>query len=189
MKTRVCGGCLQRHPLTQDFFKKDPACSEGFRSTCRACASEKRRNWYSKTREVRVEQLRAFHVRNPEARKTYEDNWEGRDPFTRRATIIFHGAKKHAAQKGVPFDPLLTSSMIREWLLRESHCPCCGQAFYIKQKPRNHEAPTLDRFDSSKGYTLDNISLICWRCNRVKCDATIEELEMVLLWMKSKIGG
>lgn len=43
----------------------------------------------------------------------------------------------------------------------------------------NDHTPSLDRIDSSKGYLPDNIIVISWRANRIKCDATVKELNMI----------
>lgn len=41
---------------------------------------------------------------------------------------------------------------------------------------RNDNSPSIDRIDSSIGYTADNIHIISWRANRIKNDSTPEEL-------------
>jgi hypothetical protein len=70
-----------------------------------------------------------------------------------------------------------------------SVCPMLG-------KPLNYEgtgregytreeySPSLDRIDSSKGYTKDNIQVISWRANRIKNDSTPEELMMIAKYMQ-----
>jgi predicted RND superfamily exporter protein len=39
--------------------------------------------------------------------------------------------------------------------------------------------PSLDRIDSKKGYTPDNVWVISHRANQIKNDATIEELKLI----------
>ena len=41
---------------------------------------------------------------------------------------------------------------------------------------RQDDSPSIDRIDSNKGYTADNIHIISWRANRIKNDSTPEEL-------------
>ena len=45
-------------------------------------------------------------------------------------------------------------------------------------------SPSLDRIDSTKGYTYENCQIISNRANRIKTDATIEELELVVNYLK-----
>lgn len=40
-------------------------------------------------------------------------------------------------------------------------------------------APSIDRIDSDKGYTPDNIQIISRRANFLKCNATFEEIELL----------
>jgi hypothetical protein len=49
---------------------------------------------------------------------------------------------------------------------------------------REDFSPSLDRVDSSKGYTKDNIQVISWRANRIKNDSTPEELMMIAKYMQ-----
>jgi hypothetical protein len=41
------------------------------------------------------------------------------------------------------------------------------------------ESPTLDRIDNSKGYIVGNVWVISMRANRLKSDATVDELMML----------
>ena len=45
-------------------------------------------------------------------------------------------------------------------------------------------SPSLDRIDSSKGYTFENCQIICNKANRIKADASIEELELLVEYLK-----
>lgn len=98
-------------------------------------------------------------------------------------------AKARARQKELEFDHRLTTTFVREWIQRSPTCACCEVPFTFEphgSKNRNPKTPSLDRFDSTKGYTLDNVALLCWRCNDVKGNASIEELEMVASWMRKR---
>jgi hypothetical protein len=46
-------------------------------------------------------------------------------------------------------------------------------------RDRHYDAPSLDRIDSTKGYTKDNIWVISHRANQIKNDATVDELEKI----------
>jgi 5-methylcytosine-specific restriction endonuclease McrA len=72
-----------------------------------------------------------------------------------------------------------------EWLIRQPSCECCGVKFSIGFKSGivRDDAPSIDRFDASRGYALDNIALICWRCNNIKRNYRSSDLRTVAAWM------
>lgn len=47
-------------------------------------------------------------------------------------------------------------------------------------------SPSIDRIDNDKGYISGNVRIISWRANSLKSDATIEEMEKILAYMKKE---
>lgn len=88
-----------------------------------------------------------------------------------RRTRMFSAAKIRSRDAGVQFD--LTSSVEIEI---PSHCPVLGIALDPLAKNRADNLPTLDRIDNTKGYVRGNVWVISWRANRLKWNATIDEL-------------
>lgn len=68
----------------------------------------------------------------------------------------------------------------------DDKCPVFGRPFEygIARGKKRDYAPSVDRFDSSKEYTPDNIHVISWRANRIKNDATRVEVRALLSWME-----
>lgn len=92
---------------------------------------------------------------------------------------LLSGAKSRAKRKGILFDLVLDDIVIPEY------CPVLGvPLFKSKTGSANENSPSLDRLDNNKGYTKDNIKVISYRANRIKVDATVEEVEKVLNYMK-----
>jgi hypothetical protein len=48
-----------------------------------------------------------------------------------------------------------------------------------------NNVPTLDRIDSTKGYIKENIQVISFKANRLKNNATVDELKSILKYMES----
>ena len=95
---------------------------------------------------------------------------------TNKRYKIWCSVKKRAKLKGLEFNIELED--IPEI---PKYCPVLG----IEIKSNNTNAPldsspSLDRIDSSKGYIKGNVRIISNRANRIKADATIEELRKVL---------
>jgi hypothetical protein len=79
----------------------------------------------------------------------------------------------------------------REFTIREEDiliprfCPVLGMELVIGgPQSQKDNSPSIDRVDSTRGYTPDNIKVISCRANTLKSNATIEELEAVLSYMK-----
>lgn len=69
------------------------------------------------------------------------------------------------------------------------YCPIFGVKLtkYGEENYERRYTPSVDRIDNSKGYIKGNIKIISERANRIKSDATIEELEAIIKYMKDHI--
>ena len=81
-----------------------------------------------------------------------------------------------------------------EFLLKDVDiCPYLGiPIFWHPSKPRavtgyirKADSKSIDRIDSTKGYTIDNIIIVSWRANALKKDATYEELHTLTTSLKT----
>lgn len=71
-----------------------------------------------------------------------------------------------------------------------SHCPVFGIPLFRgkgSNPQQNPNSPSLDRKNSLRGYTPDNIRVISNRANVLKSDATLEELEALCLYMRDNL--
>jgi hypothetical protein len=153
---------------------------------CRKCYQEKYRE---KNREALQKRKAEYSENNRDeiARKSREYHGENRDrildyqaayrekPSSILRRLVYH-AQRRAEQKGLQFD------IAEEDLVIPEKCPLLEiPLFYKAGKIRtpNPNAPSLDRKDSSKGYTKDNVWVISDRANRIKRDATTDELVLL----------
>lgn len=122
-----------------------------------------------------------------------------------RVAVLERG-RKYAAQRSLLFTvrvrALINSSRRRAKLSNREHtitlenvlslwpvdglCPVFGFKLEFNNKGFRETSPSIDRINSSKGYTLDNIQVISWKANRLKAYATVEELEAVVLFMRKR---
>lgn len=65
-----------------------------------------------------------------------------------------------------------------------SHCPVFGTAFKRHEKGDDN-CPALDRIDPEGGYVKGNVCYVSSRANRIKYNATIEELRLVIEYMQA----
>ena len=54
------------------------------------------------------------------------------------------------------------------------------------RKGPSDNSPSVDCFNNDLGYTSNNIRVISFRANTLKRDATIEELERVIAYMRGE---
>jgi len=64
------------------------------------------------------------------------------------------------------------------------YCPVLGLKLKQGKGKIADNSPSMDRVDNRKGYIKGNVQVISVRANRIKSDASLEELEKVLAYIK-----
>lgn len=93
---------------------------------------------------------------------------------------MFYDARKRAQHLCLPFD------LTPEDIVIPEYCPVLG----IKLSLTGHRdyRPNLDRFIPSRGYTKKNARVISFRANRIKADATVAEIRLLLVYMEDGLA-
>jgi len=86
---------------------------------------------------------------------------------------LLSAARYRATQKNMEF------TIIKEDIIIPDKCPLLGIDIIPNAKDRKH-SPSLDRIDSNRGYTPDNIWVVSSRANTLKNDATLQELQTLV---------
>lgn len=89
-------------------------------------------------------------------------------------------ARKRAKRAGIPFNIDETDCK------HEGFCPCCGNEMQRAIGLLTDNSPTLDKVVPELGYVKGNVVVVCWRCNRIKSDASIQELSRIADFYQSK---
>lgn len=132
---------------------------------CKVCSREYKREWrFSRSSELREKesrQAKKYRAANIERisnlRREYYEKSKGK--------FLLAKAKNRAKRKCLPFGLTL------EWItprLEAGVCELTGLPFSKDGKGKSWFGPfvpTIDRRDSSKGYTEDNCRLVCWAIN------------------------
>jgi hypothetical protein len=85
-------------------------------------------------------------------------------------------AKRRALKNGIPF------SITPEDIYIGKRCPLLE----IELIPGDRDyAPTLDRIDPRKGYVPGNVWVISMKANRIKNNATVDELEQLVFSLRA----
>jgi hypothetical protein len=88
-------------------------------------------------------------------------------------------AKKRAEDNDLPFD--IDVEHLIDIYPADRLCPVFGTPLVWGQS--RSDAPTLDRREPSKGYVKGNVAFISHRANRIKSDASKEDLERILAYL------
>jgi hypothetical protein len=92
-------------------------------------------------------------------------------PERRHLEVLLAVSKKRALQRGLIWELDLDQLTI------PTTCPYLGVPLtYIHGEGRVQSNISLDRIDSTKGYTMDNVEFISDLANRMKQEATQEQL-------------
>ena len=124
--------------------------------------------WQAKQRE----RERQSYASNPEHKRAQARQWRQDNPERH----LFNESKRRAKKKGWEFNLELSDIII------PVVCPVFGMPLVLGS---GDNSPSLDRIDSSKGYLKGNVRVISWKANRIKSDATAEDLEKILAYIKT----
>jgi hypothetical protein len=89
-------------------------------------------------------------------------------------------SKQRAEKQGL--EHTLTLDDLYQLYPIDNRCPILGIVL-VWGFPKD-SSPSLDRIDSNKGYTYENCQIISNRANRIKADATVNELELLVKYLK-----
>lgn len=93
-----------------------------------------------------------------------------RNKATNKVYALFHSAKQRARNLHLAFDLQLNDITIPEV------CPLLGIPLVLTNTSMEDNSPSLDRLIPSKGYVPGNILVISMRANRIKQNASVDEL-------------
>ena len=163
MTTKICCGCKVLLPF--ESFSKDKARKDGLRYKCKSCSAQEFKNF--KDSPGYVKRLRSHNE--------HRDRVKREDPIKGWAHTAFHNAKRRAKDAGIEF------SITKEWLISNAieFCPLLDLKLVYNAKKPIAASASVDRKDSTGGYTMENCKVISFKANRIKSNATIEEITML----------
>lgn len=92
---------------------------------------------------------------------------------------LVQGVKARAKRKGIPFDITAADLAIPE------ACPILGVPIVLEPFRHDH-GPSIDRKKPGLGYVRGNVQIISNLANRMKSNATIDDLRKLLTYMETE---
>lgn len=190
---KICSRCKQKFPLEN--FHKDASRKDGLSNKCKPCTYVKQRKYKKENPDVIKAEKRRYYERNKDKRRRYyqknkehiaqkaKESRTGKEGYIK---TMLCSAKSRAKTKGWKFDLDL------EFLMKHAgdHCPVDNLPFDWNRELDLDDSlplsiPSLDRIDSSRGYTKDNVIIIGDKWNRWKSNMTIDNLELLIKYVRS----
>lgn len=166
---RRCNECMeiekqnkQKCSICQEIKTKDGN-FEKYRTFCLECKNAKDapgKKFYAKKNSEKLRKYRKIYRRN------------------NLKKALFHHAKARAKKRKLDFNIEESDIIIPEF------CPILGTKLECSDEYSCNNSPTLDRVNIKKGYIKGNVAVISKRANFLKNDATIEELEKIINYIK-----
>jgi hypothetical protein len=199
---KTCSKCKETKPL--EAFGKDKHNNDGLRYKCKDCTKLERKQrwanltaeekkagydrltkWRNNQNEEKQEKRRAsMRVENMTPEQQERRRLQAAESRARRPEkVLFNAAKSRAKRKGIPF------AITEEDVIIPDVCPVLGIPLIKGQKIFTDNSPTIDKIDNTKGYIKGNIQVISYRANALKGDGTIQELEMVIEYMRNNLNN
>ena len=142
-----------------------------YRLKNREAISAAREKYYQENKEAILEWQKIYRLKNKEANKRYrQKKWEKQR---------IKGALRRAKAKNLPFN--ITEEYVKSITPKDMICPALGIKMNTSVEDLD-STPSLDRLVPEKGYVKGNVIVVSFKVNRIKADATPEELMKVAIF-------
>jgi len=139
------------------------------------------KEWRTKNKKRYLEWSKNYYKENKERllidRQKYQERLKKDEPVKR--LLIYK--KKECKQKNLPFALTVADIVV------PSHCPILGIPISLTEKHGNDNRAELDRIFGDLGYIKGNIQILSRKANRMKSNASFEELVKIGKWASKQI--
>lgn len=159
MSCKRCPKCQQSKDTC--LFFKNKSMPDGLSGWCKSCHTKHTKPYSNKDK-----------LNGPNG---YRSLWKSKN----LSASLLANAKVSAKRKGLFFDLTIEDIVI------PAICPVLGIPLFRTPGIRTANTPSIDRINNSIGYIKGNISIISWRANQLKNNASMAELEALLNYMRT----
>lgn len=199
---KVCPSCAICLP--REAFYYQTGTSDNMSSYCRSCDDHRSQSYHNKvytqhidagglsiteSRCIKCTEMKPIVNFTRDRRKVSgidsmcksckSKQWKDNITDDRRVRYLFQRIRSKCAAAEIPFNLEVSDIVIPD------KCPILGIPLRFGKSNKGYTSnaadgsPSVDRIDPTKGYTKGNIVVISWRANRIKGNATIDELRSI----------
>jgi hypothetical protein len=143
---------------------------------------ERRKLSQLRYRERHPDRVKAAKKRWFDKNPEYFNEWSRKDYRRDPIKKLLRDLKTRAKKEGVPFN------LKRDDIVIPKVCPILGVkliAYGQEFKNRSNNSATMDRIVPSLGYVRGNVQVISFRANRLKNNATLDEIRKIVAYMEA----
>lgn len=163
MDTKICKTCKTEKPLSEFGLARNPKSKYGFnyrlnhkcyKPNCKPCEAAYAREWRKRNRNYKG------------SGKISKYSIEERKILSCISSKII-GCKSNAKKRDKNIEFTIDREQIFG-LYKKQKGLCALSGMELSIEPGSLWGLSIDKIDPSKGYTLDNVQLLCWAVNRAK---------------------
>ncbi|RLC86712.1 MAG: hypothetical protein DRJ03_08035 [Chloroflexi bacterium] len=153
---KQCSKCGEFKKVEE--FYRDSSKDDGLFNWCKKCKNEGNMQW---------------RANNRERHNAYSTQWRASNPKRYWAMIALKGHRRRG------FNIEITTDNLFDLAENTEECWICGckldWSICTKSGKPQSNSPSLDRIDNGNVLTLNNIQIICYRCNVAKSMMSMKE--------------
>jgi hypothetical protein len=134
-------------------------------------ARQKQKERYRKEKEAKGELVRGY---------TKQGLSQCQTPWYR----LWIGARSRATKGNYPFS--IEQEDVKELVIGLDYCPALGTKINWEADKLEDNSPTLDKIVPELGYVKGNIAVISNKANKIKTNATADDIGKVYSWLKKQ---
>jgi hypothetical protein len=182
MSSKICSKCGKQKDV--DRFSKNKDAPDGLSYQCKACHKE----YYNENKIRIAERGKAWRTNNAEQYQEYRRNYDitREKGITGKLRAMLRGSRKRAKEKGL----VHTLKLKDLHALYVTHCPITGDKIswetgLSQSLSYNPLGPSLDRTNSSEGYTPSNVRIVSHQGNTWKNNMSLSDAIKVVQYLQS----
>jgi hypothetical protein len=176
MHKKICSKCsIEKTEEDFYFYNKNKGLK---RAECKTCHDLKKKIWTKENEDSLREKRKIYRAKKEvlERRNIHSKEWNKKN----LESVLCTHARKRAKELNIP------CTISKEDVVIPETCPALGIPLFYGDGKMTDNSPSLDRLEPSIGYVKGNVEVISVKANRIKNNASLEEIEKVFKWLKGK---